>query len=66
VVARDVRTGEINAEPPAEDLSRQTADDILVSSIFSLPTTRSVEAEQTIARYFELCQKPTLKPEEKQ
>jgi len=64
VVARDDETGEIRAEMPREDLSGQKAEDILVSSLFSLQTTRSVEAEATIRRYFALFQKTSLSPAE--
>ena len=65
VVARDETSGQIRADVPREDLSGQKADDILVSSLFSLQTTRSVEAEATIRRYFELFQQPALAPAEK-
>ena len=65
VVARDDQSGQIRADMPREDLSGQKADDILVSSLFSLQTTRSIEAEQTIRRYFDLFQKPLLSAAEK-
>lgn len=65
VVARDYATGEIRADLPLEDLAGQKAEDILVSSMFALPTTRSVEAEETIRRYFELRQKDELHGKER-
>jgi len=65
VVAPNERTGEIEARMPLEDVSGQKAEDILVSSVFSLETTRSVEAEQTIQRYFELYERTTLSAAEK-
>ena len=65
VVARDEESGQIRADMPREDLSGQKADDILVSSLFSLQTTRSVEAEATIRRYFDLFQQPSLAAAEK-
>jgi predicted ATP-binding protein involved in virulence len=64
VVARDSETGDMRAAPPPEDLAGQKAEDILVSSMFALPTTRSVDAERTINRYFELYQKLAPSPAE--
>jgi energy-coupling factor transporter ATP-binding protein EcfA2 len=57
LVARDEISGDIRAERPLEDMSGQKAEDILVSSLFSLQTTRSLEAEETIRRYLQLFQK---------
>ncbi|EHR69478.1 hypothetical protein BurJ1DRAFT_0596 [Burkholderiales bacterium JOSHI_001] len=65
VVARDEASSQIRADMPREDLSGQKAEDILVSSLFSLQTTRSVEAEETIRRYFELFQRASLSDPEK-
>ncbi len=64
VVAPNEDTGEMEARVPPEDVSGQKAEDILVSSVFSLETTRSVEAEQTIERYFELYEKGSLSDDE--
>ena len=65
VVAADHNTGQIKADRPREDVSGQKAEDILVSSLFSMQTTRSVEAEEAIRRYFELFQRPALSSIEK-
>jgi energy-coupling factor transporter ATP-binding protein EcfA2 len=66
IVERDATTDQIRATMPAEDLSGQKVEDILTSSLFSLTTTRSPDAEQEIKRYFELFEKPSgsLKREE--
>jgi len=59
IVERDAETGQIRASMPVQDLAGQKAEDILTSSLFSLPTTRSPDAEQEIKRYFELFEQPT-------
>src|SRR5262249_50372542 len=46
--------GKMSAVAPRENLEGQKAEDILTSSLFQMPTTRSPEAEETIKRYFEL------------
>jgi len=58
IVARDPITGRMQAAPPRENLFGQKADDILTSSLFDLPTSRSPEAEASIKKYFELFEKP--------
>jgi hypothetical protein len=57
IVERDRETGEMRAAMPLQDLRGQTADEILTSSLFALPTTRSPEAEALINRYFKLFEK---------
>ena len=64
IVERDLDTEEMKADPPREDLSGQKVEDILTSSLFSLGTTRSPDAEATIKRYFGLFEKPSLTNEE--
>jgi hypothetical protein len=54
IVERDRESGEMRAAKPREDLSGQTADQILTSSLFDLPTSRSPEAEDLINKYFKL------------
>jgi predicted ATP-binding protein involved in virulence len=60
VVAPNPRSGEVEASIPRENVSGQKAEDILVSSLFSLHTTRSIEAEKTIERYFQLFGKSSV------
>ena len=57
IVERDPASGEMHAAMPREDLRGQTADEILTSSLFALPTSRSPEAEQLINKYFKLYEK---------
>jgi hypothetical protein len=57
IVERDPKSGEMHAAMPREDLRGQTADEILTSSLFALPTSRSPEAEQLINKYFKLYEK---------
>jgi hypothetical protein len=57
IVERDRETGEMRAGIPRENLQGQTADQILTSSLFDLPTSRSPEAEQLINKYFKLFEK---------
>jgi predicted ATP-binding protein involved in virulence len=57
IVERDLDTEEMRADPPREDLSGQKVEDILTSSLFSLRTTRSPDAEAIIKRYFVLFEK---------
>ena len=59
IVERDAETGQIRAAMPVQDLAGQKVEDILTSSLFSLSTTRSPDAEQEIKRYFELFEKPS-------
>jgi len=64
IVERDLDTEEMKADPPREDISGQKVEDILTSSLFSLLTTRSSDAEVIIKRYFGLFEKPSLTNEE--
>lgn len=57
IVERDGQTGEMRAAMPLQDLRGQTADEILTSSLFALPTSRSPEAEDLINEYFKLFEK---------
>jgi hypothetical protein len=57
IVERDAQTGEMRAAMPLQDLRGQTADEILTSSLFALPTSRSPEAEDLINKYFKLFEK---------
>ncbi len=57
IVERDPASGEMKAGMPREDLQGQTADQILTSSLFALPTSRSPEAEDLIIKYFKLYEK---------
>ena len=66
IVERDPASGEMRALMPREDLSGQTADQILTSSLFALPTSRSPEAETKIRGYFKLYEKPNRTPDEDQ
>lgn len=54
VVERDPKTGCVTANPPPENMSGQKVEDILTSSLFALPTTRSPAAERKIKEYFSL------------
>ena len=58
IVERNSETGEMQVAPPKEDLFGHRADDVLTSSLFDLPTTRSPEAEATIKNYFKLFENP--------
>ena len=57
IVERDINTGLMQAKRPREELSGRKADDILTSSLFALPTSRSVDAEEKIKEYFSLFEK---------
>jgi hypothetical protein len=57
IVERDPTTGRVVAIIPAEDVAGQKVDDILTSSLFALPTTRSPAAEGKIKEYFSLFEK---------
>jgi energy-coupling factor transporter ATP-binding protein EcfA2 len=57
IVAWDSAANQMSADRPKEELSGQKAEDILLSSLFSLSTTRSMEAERVIQEYFRLFQK---------
>ncbi len=57
IVERDPQTGKMRAAAPLEDVSGQKVDDILTSSLFALPTTRSPAAEALIKAYFALFEK---------
>jgi predicted ATP-binding protein involved in virulence len=64
IVERDPITAQMRAESPREDLSGQKADDILTSSLFELPTSRSPQAEAKIKDYFALFEKYDRTPQE--
>lgn len=58
IIERDAETGQMSAVTPREDLAGQKVEDILTSSLFSLPTTRSPDAEKDIHQFFTLFEKP--------
>lgn len=66
VLARHDQTGEIQVSIPQEDLHGHKAEDILVSSLFSLSSTRNLDAENEIRRYVSLLEKISRSPEEEE
>lgn len=64
VVERDEVSGQVTCRQPSVDMSGQKAEDILVSPLFSLESTRSIEAELIIKEYVALFERFELEPEE--
>ncbi len=59
IVERDPVSGKTTVSAARENLEGQRAEDILVSSLFALDTTRSPEAERSIKSYLALFENPS-------
>lgn len=65
LVARD-EDGEVSCKQPMVDMQGQKAEDILVSPLFQLDSTRNMQAEQDINEYTRLFEKLNLEPHEQE
>lgn len=65
IVERNPASGKMTISTARENLEGQRAEDILVSSLFALETTRSPEAERVIKSYMSLFENPSLSEADK-